>query len=257
MPIYVLEYVHLSKMPISAFSTNTELSILKSVNYFYPKMKNAKNYKKINIYSSSGFRFDIRLKLYTIWICEKKMMAGNGYQIKVTLSTEPPIWRRFLIPGNYNFSDFHRAIQDVMGWHESHLHEFEVINPVTNQKEYIGVPENDELISGEKRRISDIFSFDNSKAKYVYDFGDYWVHLIELEKIFPIEKNKKYPVCLQGEGSGPPEDCGGLSGYIDLLENSTEENYHEDEFSAHWQRNLEQNLFQAENIQFRKPSAVY
>ena len=40
-----------------------------------------------------------------------------------------------------------------------------------------------------------------------------------------------------------------------MLENSTEENYHEDEFSAHWQRNLEQNLFQAENIQFRKPSA--
>lgn len=182
------------------------------------------------------------------------MMAGNGYQIKVTLSTEPPIWRRFLIPGNYNFSDFHRAIQDVMGWHESHLHEFEVINPVTNQKEYIGIPEDDELISGKKRRISDIFSFDNSKAKYVYDFGDYWVHIIELEKIFPIEKNKKYPVCIQGEGSSPPEDCGGLSGYIDLIENSTEENYHEDEFPAHWQRHLEQNLFQAENIHFRKPS---
>ncbi|MBW2641007.1 MAG: plasmid pRiA4b ORF-3 family protein [Deltaproteobacteria bacterium] len=182
------------------------------------------------------------------------MKPGNGYQIKITLSTKPPIWRWFLIPGNYNFSDFHRAIQDVMGWDESHLHEFEVINPITGQKEYIGIPEenDDEIISGDKRRVSDIFSMDNCKGKYFYDFGDYWAHLIELEKVFQIERNKKYPICIQGEGTSPPEDCGGLSAYFDLLDYSTKGEYPGDEFPVLWQRHLE-NSFQAENVYFRKP----
>jgi len=34
------------------------------------------------------------------------MKSGNAYQIKVTLSDEPPIWRRLEIPGNFTFSDF-------------------------------------------------------------------------------------------------------------------------------------------------------
>jgi len=185
------------------------------------------------------------------------MKSGDEYQIKVTLSAEPPIWRRLLIPGNYNFSDFHRAIQDVMGWHEYHLHEFEVINPITGQKECIGIPEeNGEFIPGDKRRIADIFSMDNCRGKYVYDFGDYWVHLIELEKIFPIASNKKYPVCIQGEGASPPEDCGGLSGYFEYLEYSTKREYHEDKLPTFWQRYIE-NSFQAENVYFRKPSTNY
>ena len=41
MPISVLEYVHLTKMPISAFSSNAEMNVLKSVNYFYMNMKDA------------------------------------------------------------------------------------------------------------------------------------------------------------------------------------------------------------------------
>lgn len=190
------------------------------------------------------------------------MKSGNVYQIKVTLSTEPPIWRRFLIPGNYNFSDFHRAIQDVMGWNESHLHEFEVMNTVTGQKEFIGIPEDDfeelpcnnKVISAEKRRISDIFSMDNCKAKYVYDFGDYWVHNLELEKILPMERNKKYPVCIHGKGSCPPEDCGGISEYIHLLEIVTEEELRRGELPAYWQWNSVENPFQADNIYFREPS---
>lgn len=54
--------------------------------------------------------------------------------------------------------------------------------------------------------------------KYLYDFGDGWEHSIELEQIlFKVEK-RKYPICIAGERSCPPEDCGGVYGYEDLLE---------------------------------------
>ncbi len=34
----------------------------------------------------------------------------------------PLIWRRILVPTDYNLWDLHVAIQDAMGWTDSHLH---------------------------------------------------------------------------------------------------------------------------------------
>ena len=48
--------------------------------------------------------------------------------------------------------------------------------------------------------------------------GDSWEHAIVLEKRLPVDPNLKYPACLGGERACPPEDCGGIWGYQDLLE---------------------------------------
>ena len=52
----------------------------------------------------------------------------------------------------------------------------------------------------------------------MYDFGDYWEHEILVEKILPLEKGTHYPVCVTGKRACPPEDCGGATGYEELLE---------------------------------------
>lgn len=57
-----------------------------------------------------------------------------------------------------------------------------------------------------------------TQASYVYDFGDYWDHKIQLEKILPREKGVNYPICIKGKRASPPEDCGGVWGYEELLE---------------------------------------
>jgi len=148
--------------------------------------------------------------------------SENAYQLKVTLCDDPPIWRRLVIPGNFTFSDLHVVIQDAMGWHDCHLHEFEITNPVTEKIEIIGVPEGDsswdgKLIGGMKRRIANIFSLQNNKATYRYDYGDNWVHQVEIESIFPKKSKCKLPQCIQGEGDCPPEDCGGIDAYKSIL----------------------------------------
>ena len=57
-----------------------------------------------------------------------------------------------------------------------------------------------------------------SKAIYTYDFGDSWEHSIVLEKRLPIDPNTPYPVCTDGQLACPPEDCGGIPGFYDLIE---------------------------------------
>ena len=53
---------------------------------------------------------------------------------------------------------------------------------------------------------------------YDYDFGDGWEHDVVVEKIVSADPGKKHAVCLAGENACPPEDCGGIWGYYELLE---------------------------------------
>ena len=54
--------------------------------------------------------------------------------------------------------------------------------------------------------------------EYVYDFGDNWEHTIKLEDVLPAEKGATYPRCIKGKRNSPPDDCGGVWGYADMLE---------------------------------------
>ena len=49
------------------------------------------------------------------------------YQIKVVLlETEPPIWRRFVIPSGVTLHRLHLILQAIMGWTNSHLYRFRI-----------------------------------------------------------------------------------------------------------------------------------
>lgn len=67
------------------------------------------------------------------------------YQFKITLKeTHPPVWRRIQVPSTYTFWDLHIAIQDAMGWHNSHLHEFR-IKAKTGESLVFGVPSDEDV----------------------------------------------------------------------------------------------------------------
>lgn len=158
-----------------------------------------------------------------------KNKIKNVYQFKITLSeVKPLIWRRIIVPENYSFWDFHVAIQDAMGWTDSHLHEFITKFPGGILKISIGIPDEDgfegekEILPGWKYKIKRFFTLKNSKADYIYDFGDYWQHKVQLEKIFPAEQGIVYPICIAGKRACPPEDCGGLSGYEEIIDGTSE-----------------------------------
>lgn len=55
------------------------------------------------------------------------------------------------------------------------------------------------------------------KFTYVYDMGDNWEHTIQIEKTLAAEPKVGYPRCIDGARACPPEDCGGVWGYVDFL----------------------------------------
>lgn len=153
-----------------------------------------------------------------------KKTFKNLYQFKVTLENiSPAIWRQILVPESYSFWDLHTAIQDAMGWLDCHLHNFETTNPVTGAKELIGIPPDETFedgineLPGWNLYIKDYFSKNNPSMVYTYDYGDGWEHQIEFEGILFKKPDVKYPICIAGERSCPPENCGGPYGYDSLL----------------------------------------
>jgi hypothetical protein len=146
------------------------------------------------------------------------------YQFKVSLlEITPPIWRTIQVPETYSFWELHVALQDAMGWLDYHLHLFRMSKPGTDEVAKIGIPDDDPfegdepILPGWEVSIAAYFPRAGVVARYDYDFGDGWEHEITLEAIVPRRKGEKYPLCLGGARACPPEDCGGVGGYEDLL----------------------------------------
>lgn len=147
-------------------------------------------------------------------------MTQNILQIKVTLlGTKPPIWRRLLVPADLSLAQLHNLLQVAMGWQDAHVHEFRA------GKRRFGQPESADLFmrapSVENERkvsLSAVLEKVGAKVLYTYDFGDNWEHSVVLEKQLTAELGITYPICTDGQLACPPEDCGGIPGYYDLLD---------------------------------------
>ncbi len=143
--------------------------------------------------------------------------AGSIYQLKITLrAIEPPIWRRVQVPATMTLPRLHRVFQVVMGWTDSHLHEFVV------QGQRYGVPSRDggpyHVIPERSIPLYEIAYLALTRFEYVYDLGDGWLHEVRIEEELTPEPGVHYPRCLAGARACPPEDCGGFGGYAELLE---------------------------------------
>jgi len=138
------------------------------------------------------------------------------YQIKVSLrGTRPPVWRRLVVRADTTLFRLHGILQDAMGWTDTHLHQFYA------EGRRFGVvdPEIDRGMMSDRRvALFQVASCVGWSVGYEYDFGDSWMHEIRVEKILDAKDDVATPTCLDGRMACPPEDCGGVHGYADLLD---------------------------------------
>jgi hypothetical protein len=151
------------------------------------------------------------------------------FQLKMTVDgIVPLVWRRVLIADTATFKDLHRAIQRFFGWEDYHLHDFLVQDPsIPAKKVWIQGLTNtsdDEEAAPDydfKETSVSLRNFlaigGNTLVRYNYDFGDSWSCRIRLERSIEPDLRLKYPVCIDGRRTGPPEDSGGPYGYMDKL----------------------------------------
>ncbi len=157
------------------------------------------------------------------------------YQLKVVLAgSKPPIWRRIQVPGSLRLAVLHKVLQWAMGWEDDHLHEF-----VIGGTNYGPSASSDNLFAPEMRdesrvRAKDVIPATGKSFRYIYDFGDDWIHEITVEKADLPNEGASYPRCLEGENACPPEDSGGLYGYYGKLEIIKDTNHPEHEEIKEW-----------------------
>jgi len=132
---------------------------------------------------------------------------------------EPLIWRRVSVRTSMNLKAVHSVIQAVMGWLDCHLWEF-----AANERKYGMLVPNDAIwneritnVAGTK--LAALLTGGVREIGYVYDMGDNWQHRIIVEKFKAAEPGTLYPQFLGGERRCPPEDCGGIPGYYEFLNN--------------------------------------
>jgi hypothetical protein len=136
------------------------------------------------------------------------------YEIKIQLQgINPPIWRTIRVSPQTGFAKFHRIIQRTMGWTNSHLHQFEIDGIIYGDGE---IEENPDIVDYRGMKVNQFINESRKSIFYEYDLGDGWRHEITLLDTVAGEPGEKIS-CVAGARACPPEDCGGVPGYYDLL----------------------------------------
>ncbi len=171
-----------------------------------------------------------------------------AFQFKIQLSglKDPKIWREIVVNENVSFHSFHNIIQISMGWENYHMYQFSPkgygtypcfelknsdsetdFSPISNLKKGF-----ESTYDSSRAKLSDYFNIKGQKIMYIYDFGDDWKHVISLKKIWP--STTDHPMLVAGGGKCPPEDCGGVWGYEELIETINDPKNSEYEDMREW-----------------------
>jgi hypothetical protein len=96
------------------------------------------------------------------------------YAIKVTLlGTSPPVWRRILVPREITLRTLHRSLQTVMGWTNSHLHQFVCQRPRSSPQ---GSGVGSKIADENRTKLGKLIGTVGARLLYEYDFGESPLH---------------------------------------------------------------------------------
>lgn len=133
---------------------------------------------------------------------------ANLVRLRVQLrDVKPTAWRRVVTPATIRLDRLHRVVQAAMGWEDAHLWSFHLH----------GVDYGPETGRNPSVPFSQFRLRPGERFTYVYDFGDWWEHEVRVEAATPADARGFAPRCVGGNGTCPPEDCGGPAGYAEQV----------------------------------------
>jgi len=125
-----------------------------------------------------------------------------------------------------------------MGWTNSHLHHFLVGDTRYSDPRFDEDMGTDAEADRDEAKVTLAQAVPNQagfRFEYEYDFGDSWEHEITVEKALPSNTTvTKIALCLDGARACPPEDCGGVWGYDNLLKILKNRNHPEHKEMKEW-----------------------
>jgi Plasmid pRiA4b ORF-3-like protein len=130
--------------------------------------------------------------------------------------SDPPIWRLVEVPTSITLKVLHDIVQVNMGWLDYHLWEFRIGGTT------YGMPIGEDWVTAPRKiadrtRLRDVIAPGTTIIDYIYDFGDQLEHRLIVSDVRAGDPAAVYPRFIDGARNGPPEDCGGIPGFYDML----------------------------------------
>lgn len=148
-------------------------------------------------------------------------MGTDSYKVKVTLQGfKKDIKRTMLINDNVKISTFCEAIITSMNGDLSHMYDLKYKNTY-----YLmpgNTPERMNQVKMGSTRICKLFFDEKDKMLINYDFGDNWMFEVTIREIIKGHNDKNF-ILVDGKGKGIEDDCGGIYGLYDLIQDEENE----------------------------------
>ncbi|KAF0959650.1 plasmid pRiA4b ORF-3 family protein [Rhodococcus sp. T7] len=154
--------------------------------------------------------------------------------------THIPIWRRIRLDATLPLAALHDIIQSAFGWEDSHLHEFSVGPAYSGGKVFIpaeDIAHRDVVGTAapeEEVAVGLLLGSVGDRLTYLYDFGDDWIHHIEVESVDDPAPDSPAALCLDGRNMAPFEDSGGPWGWANKIEASADPHHEEHAEIREW-----------------------
>ena len=150
-----------------------------------------------------------------------KPIARAAFVIDAELDLERYVARRtLLVPTSCSFSKLHKIFQTAFGWKDYHLHEF-ILQSYLKPLHILCMEDNyasmNEPSAFEWDELPVAHLKVGTEFTYLYDFGDSWEVNARVADIIE-DFDRPCPSCSLCEGAAPPEDVGGVGGYLDFLD---------------------------------------
>jgi hypothetical protein len=133
--------------------------------------------------------------------------APEILQFKIWLMRiSPMIWLRVQVPASMTLRELHGVFQVAIGWEGIHLFQFTLWARRFGSLELAALSPDIPLSVLRLRP--------GMRFRYEYDLNGPGEHEVRLEDQYQPEPGRSYLICLDGDGSCPPEDCGSVAGFL-------------------------------------------
>lgn len=149
----------------------------------------------------------------------------------------PTVSRTLVVPRKANLGWIHAAIQITMGWTNSHLHQFHLDDVFLSDPSFDLQEFDDDPPVGDEgsMTLDHVLKAKPLRFSYEYDFGDSWIHTLTLEAVPDGQPTiAKQALCVAGHRACPPEDCGGVPGYANVLKALSNRKHPEHRSTQQW-----------------------
>ena len=182
------------------------------------------NSKNGNWYENESYLLGLKLP--------KRKFIGKmkrEFHIRIKLNDAPVnIWRELVVPSNITLELLAFVLIDAMGWEHEHLYQFIGKNNLyyvdsRRMKEeadsFMAFFSRSQYQDSEKTTLEMVLQPKGERLKFEYDFGDSWTHDLWVKGGRDYASGEEPDIrLLKAHGECPPEDCGGVWGYAELLE---------------------------------------